>query len=204
MRFKAKLSPHHVDLLHNVIAPISRLHGHESSSDRPSSGGGTFLYLDQDKLVISTKGGSNNTTSKASSTLTTMTSHSTAAQDAEGILCFAELTTKNGVFREHVIESLAKDNSILMELCLVQLRTVLKGILVSFGRKYAKGGPMGSIYNVNAPPVGGWLGPEVTMKLAKRNGGLPHLCLEVKDVGRNGIGVHHAIPIKILNVQELQ
>jgi hypothetical protein len=47
-------------------------------------------------------------------------------------------------------------------------------------------------------------GPEVTLKLAKRNGGLPHLCLDTMHVGQGEIEVHHAIPVRIMRVEDLQ
>ena len=56
--------------------------------------------------------------------------------------------------------------------------------------------------------AGGFLGlADITMKLAKRNGGLPHLCLDAKNNGGRGllgIEAHYAIPVRIMRTDELQ
>ena len=71
--------------------------------------------------------------------------------DAEGIFCFAELITKNGIFRDHIIQSLENDNAILMEINVVQFKTALRGVLnaqlkfmkdKSNGNSGGIGGPM--------------------------------------------------------------
>ena len=139
-------------------------------------GTSTILYLDNDKLVLSTRGSSHK-------------------NDSEGIFCFAELITRDGIFNSHIIDSLENDNAILMEVCLIQLKTALKGVL---GTQKDMVGPSGNV---------GPSSQEVTMKLAKRNGGLPHLCLDVRDTfvsDGGGIGVHHAVPVRMMKVDELQ
>ena len=155
-----------------------------------------------------------------------------AGSDAEGIFCFAELITTRGIFREHVIESVERDNAILMEVCLVQLRTALRSVLArDRGRNKASGGGggggevvgQGSQRQQNYHSTGGTHahththragnntgnihvvgGYEVTLKLAKRNGGLPHLCIDSKGSGGMMIEVHHAVPVRIRKVEELQ
>eukprot|EP01083_Nonionella_stella_P089985 251361_1 len=205
MKFKAKLSLPHTQLLYNLVNPLSRLHSfsmnHSDTSMNVSSsnannnntanvmnnynsssnnnGTTTILYLDNDKLVLSTRGSSHK-------------------NDAEGIFCFAELITTDGIgiFNHHVIQSIETDNAILMEVCLVQLKTALRGVLGT--QKDMDGRGTGGMANL--------FSQEVTMKLAKRNGGMPHICLDVRDVnvGEGGIGVHHAIPVRIMRVEELQ
>ena len=151
---------------------------HNSSSiSTPSS---TILYLDNDKLVLSTRGSSHK-------------------NDSEGIFCFAELLSRDGVFTSHVIESLEEDNAILMEINLLQFKTALKGLLNT--QREAS--------NSNAMAL---TSHEINIKLAKRNGGLPHLCFDVKDPftyssssnNDHGIGVNYSIPVRIMRVDELQ
>lgn len=110
--------------------------------------------------------------------------------DSEGIFCFAELISTDGIFLSHVIQSVAVDNAILMEVCLIQFRTALKDLL-------------GTQKEVDGRSS---FGQEVTMKLAKRNGGVPHLCLDTRDVliSESGMGMHHMIPVKIMSVEEFQ
>eukprot|EP00557_Chaetoceros_sp_GSL56_P008485 CAMPEP_0176489402 /NCGR_PEP_ID=MMETSP0200_2-20121128/7264_1 /TAXON_ID=947934 /ORGANISM="Chaetoceros sp., Strain GSL56" /LENGTH=413 /DNA_ID=CAMNT_0017886531 /DNA_START=109 /DNA_END=1350 /DNA_ORIENTATION=- len=208
MKFKAKLSVPHTQLLYNLVNPLSKLQSHSqqysssgigsnallSSSNASSSlSSSTILYLDDDKLVFSTRG-------------------SSYKNDSDGIFCFAELITTNGIFNSHVIQSLEADNAILMELSLLQFKTALKGVLST--QKESIGNSISGAASS--------LGSEVIIKLAKRNGGLPHLCFEVRDpltthhnridevggvVGgavAEGIGVNYAVPVRIMKVVELQ
>ncbi len=174
--------------------------------------------------------------------------------DAEGIFCFAELMTKNGIFKELIIESVEKDNAILMEINILQLKTALRGVLNAQmkhtkDKKKSLNSTVNSNSNVgnfnNCGTIGmdlGVVGPELTIRLRKMNGGLPHLCLDVKDykyvLGLGGqeipltsntpgpgpgtghgpgpgpqdpqqqhssmIGVYHAIPVRMMRVEELQ
>ena len=185
MKFKAKLSLQHTQLLYNLINPLSKLQAHSapdkaqtssSSTSNTGTGSSTIFYLDNDKLVLSTRGSSHK-------------------NDTEGIFCFAELMTSDGIFNSHIIDSLENDNAILMEVCIVQLKTALKGVLGT--QKEAKG---------KLSAILGSSSQEVSIKLAKRNGGLPHLCLDVKDmhVSEGGIGVNYAVPVRIMRVDELQ
>ena len=202
MKFKANLSVPHTQLLYNLINPLSKLQSPASSANNShsvsssSSPSSTILYLDDDKLVLSTRGSSHK-------------------NDSEGIFCFAELITTDGVFTSHVIDSLENDNAILMEISLLQFKTALKGVLAT--QKEANGAMVAS--------------HEVSIKLAKRNGGVPHLCFDIRDPftysannsnhghghgngngngngnGSNdgiGIGVNYAIPVRIMRVDELQ
>ena len=279
MRFKAKLSPHHVELLHNLISPISRLHGSSKGTNNgtgsgvganddgaKSKSGDTIIYLDNDKMILSTHGVSSsagNSSGGGSGGVALLTNqggpssqHQTQTQshpiqtqtmtqsgsDAEGIFCFAELMTTQGIFREHVIESLSEGNAILMEINLSCWRTALKNILKSHCGKDANGimngtgngeSMVGSVVvggdrdaddqedgygddnpqqstgkRKRASAAAGFLGvADITMKLAKRNGGLPHLCLDAKNNGGRGllgIEAHYAIPVRILRTDELQ
>lgn len=211
MKFKAKLSVPHTQLLYNLVNPLSKLQSQSShqysssgiigfnslaSSSSNSSSSSTILYLDDDKLVFSTRG-------------------SSYKNDSDGIFCFAELITTNGIFHSHVIQSLEADNAILMELSLLQFKTALKGVLSTQKE---------SVSNASVGITGTC--PEVIIKLAKRNGGLPHLCFEVRDplthnhshkrldeggggggtcvLPAEGIGVNYAVPVRIMKVVELQ
>jgi len=205
MRFKAKLSPSHVELLHNLISPISRLTPLDSTDQ--GNFGGTLVYIDNDKLILSTRGGCNSSSSNTAS--------ATQGNVAEysGILCFAELITTHGIFLNHVIESVERDNAILMEVCLVQWRTALRSVLARDNtrtRGAGTGEVLGSLCGDTITNVSGGrrtsgiTGYEVTLKLSKRKG-LPHLCLDSKGSGSDGIiEVHHAIPVRIRKVEELQ
>ncbi|KAL9183723.1 hypothetical protein ACHAXT_004579 [Thalassiosira profunda] len=207
MRFKSKMAMEHVQLLHNVILPISRLTGGGGGPDDKSIGSGTTIYLDPEVLRISSRGGAGRTVDGG---------HQLGGgeQGAEGIACFSELIAVNGIFLEHKIESIA-DNVIVFDINLVHLRTALAATLQSLG-----GGGGGERAN-SAPLHNSGRGDErnassrrssssyhstssviVVMKLAKR-GGVPCLCLDTSTA--NGtLDVHHAVPVKILRAEEWQ
>ena len=135
---------------------------------------------------------------------------------------------------EHRIES-AADDVIVFEIDLGQLRVALQSVLSALGRGgfgVGKGGSgIGSGGNANplhnsmaaggnnsnsnvmnttatAPTMAASLTPTiVVMKLAKRNGGLPCLCIDANSLpGRGGgsVEVHHAIPIRVMRAPEMQ
>jgi hypothetical protein len=204
MRFKAKLAPEQVTLLYNVIVPISRL---ATSSSSPSSEGvadslhrnGSILYMDTNRLCISTKGQSS---------------------DTDGIVCFAELQAASGIFLEHRIES-ADNNVICMELDLSQLRMALQSISIENKSSRAdtnnnssssrhhnvdtsslQGSTQGSIHTTSllSEPH------NVTiLQLAKRSN-ISCLCLDAVSTTSSGanITVHHTIPVRILRPTEMQ
>ena len=197
MKFKANLSVPHTQLLYNLINPLSKLQPQYSAQSNSNASNAsmstvnsTIMYLDDDKMVLSTRGSSHK-------------------NDSEGIFCFAELITTDGIFTSHVIESVERDNAILMEVSITQFRTALKGVLST--QKQASGGGTMSVLNNDH---------EVNIKLAKRNGGLPHLCFDVRDPltysynhrnsnynadnQKTGVGVNYAIPVTIMKVEELQ
>jgi len=215
MRFKARLAPEQATLLYNLVTPISRLNGgtasssHDSSSLLSPGGGGTVIHLDPDHIRISTRGGGS----------LSSTSSGNAANDSEGISCFAELATENGIFLDHRIES-AANNVIVFEIDLVHLRTALQSILASgknggsFASVTVGRGNTQPLYNsaaddgvaATAANVVSFTPSIVVMKLAKRNGGIPCLCLDAVHAGggRGNIEVHHAIPIRIMRAVEMQ
>jgi hypothetical protein len=212
MRFKSKLATEHVQLLHNVIVPISRLTGGGGGGSSSSIGSGTTLYLDPDVLRISSRGGAGSRVDGGTSQL------GGAEQGAEGIACFAELIAMNGIFLDHKIESIA-NNVIIFDIDLVQLRTALAATLQSLGG--SGGGDVGtrssgplhnsgedarnssfSSRNNNTPYSSSSSSFLVVMKLAKR-GGLPCLCLDAS-CANGTLDVHHAIPVRILRAEEWQ
>ena len=254
MRFKAKLAPEHVQLLSNLIGPISKLAPSSSSSASASAapstrtggdsdvhgsgsillgGGGTVVHLDPDHVRISTRGGSSSGRSSANDD----GGGGGGGGGAEGISCFAELRTKGGIFLEHRIES-AADDVIVFEIDLGQLRLALQSVLSALGRGgfgvgVGKGGGGGgggggnanplhnsmaagggsssrnNVMNTTATNMAASLTPTiVVMKLAKRNGGLPCLCIDANSLpgGRGGgsVEVHHAIPIRVMRAVEMQ
>jgi HUS1 checkpoint protein len=200
MRFKAKLAPEHVALLYQLIVPISRLASSSASSsneggaDNSLHRNGSILYMDTNRLCISTKGQSS---------------------DTDGIICFAELQAVSGIFLEHRIESNAENNVIVMELDLSQLRMALQS--VSNENKSSRG----DSNNINTSRTSSLQGTAnsnntsysmeqhvTVLKLAKRNN-IPCLCLDSVSGGNGGGGgggiqVHHTIPVRVLKHTEMQ
>mmetsp|Transcript_12770 Transcript_12770/g.26403 ORF Transcript_12770/g.26403 Transcript_12770/m.26403 type:complete len:423 (+) Transcript_12770:243-1511(+) len=263
MRFKAKLAPEHVSLLYNLIGPISRLAPSSSSSSSTAigsagddggggisgspylGGGGTVIHLDPDHVRISTRGtgggggGGGRAAARAADGFGGSGGGGTSATDGEGISCFAELTTRGGIFLEHRIES-AADDVIVFEIDLGQLKVALQSVLSGLGGSGGGGGGGGGGFSRSATAGGGRhsqassnplhnsMAPDggvggagagantfapnttitptiVVMKLAKRNGGLPCLCIDANTLpGRGAVEVHHAIPIRIMRAAEMQ
>mmetsp|Transcript_15137 Transcript_15137/g.32084 ORF Transcript_15137/g.32084 Transcript_15137/m.32084 type:complete len:362 (-) Transcript_15137:247-1332(-) len=211
MRFKAKMAAEHVQLLHNVIVPISRLTGGGSGPDGKSIGSGTTLYLDPEVLRISSRGGAGKTSDSGGGA----SQLGGGEQGAEGIACFSELIALNGIFLEHKIESIA-DNVIVFDIDLVQLRTALAATLQSLGGSGSVAGDSSKLNPLHnsgedarntssrrtslsfhsTPSI------LVVMKLAKR-GGLPCLCLDTS-CANGTMDVHHAVPVRILRAEEWQ
>ena len=111
MRFKAKLAPEQVSLLHSLIVPMTRLGtGGEGCGNGAFTRNGTILSLTSDLVQLSCKGKS---------------------QETDGMACFAELCAKgySSIFLDHRIESAAPNNAIVMELDLLQLRMALKSVI---------------------------------------------------------------------------
>lgn len=211
MRFKSRMAAEHLQLLHNVIVPMSRLTGGGGGSDSSKSiGSGTTMYLDPEVMRISSRGGAGRTVSSNGGGGEI---GGNADHGAEGIACFSELIAINGIFLEHKIESIA-DNVIIFDIDLVQLRTALAATLQSLGgcsSDNAKSAPLHNSSNINAS--GGDTRDSsfrkshsgsilVVMKLAKR-GGLPCLCLDTS-CANGTLDVHHAVPIRILRAEEWQ
>ncbi len=192
----------HVQLLHNVIVPISRLTGGGSG---PSIGSGTTLYLDPEVLRISSRGGAGRTVDGGAG--------EQREQGAEGIACFSELIAVNGIFLDHKIESVA-NNVIVFDIDLVHLRTALAATLQSLGGSGGAGESARSAPLHNSSADGRNASSRrssssfhstsilVVMKLAKR-GGLPCLCLDTS-CANGTLDVHHAVPVKILRPEEWQ
>jgi hypothetical protein len=200
MRFKAKLAPEQVSLLYSLIVPISRLATSSASSSSEGADNsslhrnGSVLYIDTNRLCISTKGQS---------------------ADNDGIICFAELQAASGIFLEHRIESAVDNNVIVMELDLSQLRMALQS--VSNENKSSRGDSNSHNNNTSThtsslqgsstqTSSNNFLEQHVTvLKLAKRNN-IPCLCLD--SVSNNSsssrIQVHHTIPVRILRPTEMQ
>jgi hypothetical protein len=209
------MAAEHLQLLHNVIVPMSRLTGGGGGPDSSKSiGSGTTMYLDPEVMRISSRGGAGRTVSSNGGG--GEVGYGNADHGAEGIACFSELIAINGIFLEHKIESIA-DNVIIFDIDLVQLRTALAATLQSLGGSSsdnnAKSVPLHNSSNNSSSSNGGDARDSsfrkshsgsilVVMKLAKR-GGLPCLCLDTSCV--NGtLDVHHAVPIRILRAEEWQ
>ena len=178
MRFKAKLAPEQVSLLHSLIVPMTRLTGGGEGS---INGGafarnGTVLFLDSDHVRLSCKGKSH---------------------DTDGIACFAELasTGYNSIFLARQIESVAPNNAIVMELDLAQLRLALKSVI---GDTTKSNSGCNTTAAIDAQFT--------VLKLAKRQN-IPCLCIDACSAGMGStamIQVHHAIPVRILRHSEMQ
>ena len=195
----------HVQLLHNVIIPISRLAGGGGGS---SVGSGTTIYIDSENLRISSRGGAGNRVDGGTSQL------GSAEQGAEGIACFSELIALNGIFLDHKIESIA-NNVIVFDVDLIQFRTALASTLQSLGGSGGGDGAMrsGPLHNSSEDARNSSFHSRnntsyssssvlVVMKLAKRSG-LPCLCLDAS-CANGTMDVHHAIPVRILRAEEWQ
>lgn len=181
MRFKAKLAPEQVSLLHSLIVPMSRLgNGGEGCGNGAFTRNGTILSLTLDLVQLSCKGKS---------------------QETDGIACFAELCAKgySSIFLDHRIESAAPNNAIVMELDLLQLRMALKSVI---GDTNSKNG----FSNDTSLLAGATLEAQYTViKLAKRQN-IPCLCIDACSAGKGTaamIQVHHAIPVRIMRHTEM-
>lgn len=225
MRFKSRMAYEHVQLLHNVIMPISRLTGGGGGPDSSRSiGSGTTMYLDSKVLRISTRGGAGGRTSDGgggggSSQLGGGSGGAEAG--VEGMSCFTELIAMHGIFLDLKIESIA-ENVIVFDIDLVQLRTALAATLQSLG---VGCGSMGGGEGARMTPLHNSGGGDdrnssfssrsrnsasfhsapsviVVMKLAKR-GGMPCLCLDTS-CASGTLDIHHAVPVRILRAEEWQ
>jgi Hus1-like protein len=184
MRFKAKLAPEQVSLLHSLIVPMSRLGngGEGGGGGGAFTRNGTILFLDSDHVRLSCKGKS---------------------QDTDGIACFAELaaTGYSSIFLDLRIESAAPNNAIVMELDLLQLRMAFKSVM---GDTISKNG---SSNDTSLLGVAALEAQYTVLKLAKRQN-IPCLCIDACSAGSRGsaamISVHHAIPVRILRHTEMQ
>jgi HUS1 checkpoint protein len=197
MRFKAKLAPEQVSLLHSLIVPMTRLGGSGDGGGGNQSAAfarnGTILYLDSDHVRLSCKG---------------------RTSDTDGMSCFAELAAVgfNSIFLDRRIESAAPNNAIVMELDLAQLRMALKSVMSdtstatatanttvrSNNTSFAQGGIHGASAALEVQYT--------VLKLAKRQN-IPCLCIDACSSGGNGntawIQVHHAIPVRIVRHSEM-
>ena len=122
-----------------------------------------------------------------------------SSRDADGISCFAELSTKRGIFIENRCESVA-DDAIVFEIDLNLWRMALQSILSGEGEtrrgRRSSQDDQGDMHM--APKANSSL---VIMKLAKRQGGIPCLCMEACSAT---VELIHAIPVKIRKVAEMK
>jgi Hus1-like protein len=131
-----------------------------------------------------------------------------SSRDADGISCFAELKTHGGIFLSHRIESVA-DNAIVFEIDLLQWKSAIQSVI---GERHD--GPYSCQTNsASDGHTSGGSGPNdthamslhtTTMKLAKRHGGIPCLCLDGKCHGSAAFEVYHAIPVRIMRAGDIQ
>ena len=125
-----------------------------------------------------------------------------STRDSDGISCFAELRATGGIFLEHKIESVA-NNAIVFEIDLLQWRVALQSVL-NGGDDTSRRQRRGYHDTDNPPGIVGVLESSTSvMKLAKRNGGIPCLCIDAVS-GGGSVEVHHAIPVKIMRVEDVQ
>ena len=226
MRFKSRMAYEHVQLLHNVIVPISRLTGGGGGLDGSTSrsiGSGTTVYLDPEVVRISSRGGAGRTSDGGGGGINSQPGGGGGDVGVEGISCFTELIAMHGIFLDLKIESIA-DNVIIFDIDLVQLRTALAATLHSLGGGHGSSGTGGGNGDKSTPlhNSGGedyrnssfssrsrnsssfYSTPSVivVMKLAKR-GGLPCLCLDTS-CANGTLDIHHAVPVRILRAEEWQ
>lgn len=118
-----------------------------------------------------------------------------SSRDGDGISCFAELKTKGGIFLQHRVESVA-DNAIVFEIDLLQWRTAMQSIVGDDSSRRR--------FNQSEEYYGadGGNGSITIMKLAKRHGGIPCLCLDGRCAG--AVEVYHAIPIRVMRANDMK
>ena len=124
-----------------------------------------------------------------------------SSRDADGISCFAELATKRGIFIEHRCESVA-DNAIVFEIDLNLWKMALQSILSREGetrRRVGRRSSQDDSGDMHMAPTNA--SSLVIMKLAKRQGGIPCLCMEACSAT---VELIHAIPVKIQKVTEMK
>jgi hypothetical protein len=114
-----------------------------------------------------------------------------SSRDGEGISCFAELKSKGGIFLTHRVESVA-ENAIVFEIDLLQWRTAMQSIV---GEDRSRFHQSEDYYDHNSGGV-------TIMKLAKRHGGIPCLCLDGRCAG--AVEVYHAIPIRVMRAADMK
>ena len=230
MRFKAKLAPEQVSLLHSIIIPMTRLHGGSGSS----SGGETTTTTSGASRRGSSTSHHHNTSSSQHNLYTSSSfarngtilyfdtdhvrisckgnNNSSTSIDA-GITCFVELNAQGytSIFLDRRIESVAPNNAIVMEIDIAQLRLALKSVL---GNTAAKDSSNSSTTWNDAQRY-------VVIKLAKRQN-IPCLCIDACSISSSSsakgnpntsygnpgsscctIQVHHAIPVRILRHTEM-
>ena len=206
------MAAEHLQLFHNLIVPISRLTGGGAGPDN-SIGSGTTIDLDPDVLRISSRGGVG-TRVDGGSISQHISGGGRSDHGTEGISCFAELIAMNGIFLDHIIESIAR-NVIVFDIDLVQLRTALAATLQSLGSSVGESARSVPLHNsseasdrrgsASSCTTSSFNTPSsflVVMKLAKR-GGLPCLCLDAS-CANGTLDVHHAVPVRILRAEEWQ
>jgi len=193
MRFKAKLATEQLQLLYNIITAISRVSSsnhasNESSGSTPNimthlTSGGSIIRLDPERMRIATRGN---------------------GEGGDGISAYVDLKTRSGVFLDHRLES-AADNVIVFEIDLSQWKIAVQSILEGGLSGGVKARPM--VFSTDNDRQEQkqdvvFTSSIIVMKLAKRNQ-LPCLCLDAYTSG-GSVEVHHAIPIRVMRVEESQ
>lgn len=135
----------------------------------------SVLYLDPDNVRLSTRDSS-----------------------GDGVACFSELATSDGIFLSHRVES-AAENAIVFEIDLAQWRTALHSVLGG-GEQQRAGRNKGS--QEDDEVLVGPASSITVFKLAKRHGGIPCLCIDSSC--SSGVDVHHAIPVRIMRANDMQ
>ena len=112
----------------------------------------------------------------------------TGKADTDGVAFFCELSTQDGIFLDHRIASASPHNAIAMEISLGEFRVALRSMVANLESNQHHDNTMGSSNQTIT-----------TIKLAKREG-VPCLCLEAST--RETVTLHHAIPVRIVRVNE--
>lgn len=169
MRFKAEMVPEQVNLLYSLLVPLSKL----SSSNAVNDGtniwfrNGSIVTIDQTHVHVQCRAKGN---------------------DADGLICCAQLAAMDGIFLHHRIESNADDSRIVLSLDLNQLKIALQSLILEKSGNYR-----GSSNNAQDSRI-------TIIKLAKRQG-LACLCIEAESAG-SCIQVAHAIPVRVLRPED--
>lgn len=225
MRFKAKLATEQVQLLSSLIGPISRLTadgGGANASSGALSGltrGGTVVHLDPDHVRLSTRGGGDGGEGIASFAELTTTrgiflEHRTESAANNVIVFEIDLAQLRTALQSVLSGGPASERSASQRgrrkggdrvpTTSTAPHSLYNSSFVQRDREQEQEQPNAT---TSATPASQTVLPltssHTVLKLAKRSGGFPCLCIDASCAG-GSVEVHHAIPVRIMRAAEMQ